>query len=462
MKSILKYLILCLICVGYFFFDHQNNFESFNVVSEKPTPVFSYSTQEELKTPVIAILLHGFRCNKSQMVPMAKYLAKQGIHSFVLDLPGHGLATTTWEGSNIGALYINQAIKEIQERDAKPDQKIVLVGWSIGAEFAKHIVQINKDIYHSILIGTSMNNIDFIHSTNNLLILNEPNPNAFDEFRALEPYLLDYKGKILDARNIPNSTHLSIVYMEETFRQVANSIFKSLSSIENTKVLEKKTGLDKYTFTSILILSLVVVVLILGLISKSYFLEITEVKKAFNINDSKLFSILYGLILGAIFYFSIAIIPSFSFFNLFLSIVKLKTVFFLFIPIFIVFLFQEDLFLKFSGKNSNGVKILPWMVIKFSFLIILVIILLNTSFKYKYELVILIGIAILLSSWLFWKIKDQIVASSFSAIILSLFLASAFPVNSIEIIVINIGKWIELKNSGDRVKFSDFIIENSF
>ena len=75
---------------------------------------------------------------------------------------------------------------------------------------------------------------------------------------------------------------------------------------------------------------------------------------------------------------------------------------------------------------------------------------------------ILIGIAILLSSWLFWKIKDQIVASSFSAIILSLFLASAFPVNSIEIIVINIGKWIELKNSGDRVKFSDFIIENSF
>ena len=187
MKSIFTILIVVAGCFGYFFYGINKNYESFYVGPTKSIPVFSYSADAGSEIPVAAILLHGFKCNKSQMIPMAKYLAKKGIRSYVVDLPGHGLASTDWQGVTHSVIPINQAIKEIKERDLTIEQKIVLVGWSTGAEIAKQIVEINKDVHHSILIGTALENTNFVKSTNNLLILNEPhdgNPQALYENRA--------------------------------------------------------------------------------------------------------------------------------------------------------------------------------------------------------------------------------------------------------------------------------------
>jgi hypothetical protein len=92
---------------------------------------------------ISAILIHGFRCSGSMMLPMARMLARNGIPTYVVDLPGHGLATSplsltcgpdcSYYHGNEYAQPILEALLHEQHLDPS---RVVLIGHSWGGQLA--------------------------------------------------------------------------------------------------------------------------------------------------------------------------------------------------------------------------------------------------------------------------------------------------------------------------------------
>jgi pimeloyl-ACP methyl ester carboxylesterase len=90
---------------------------------------------ENAESEKVAILLHGYMMNRSELAPVAVPLSKEGFHCLVIDFPGHGYSPRRKTGLG----YVERgdvlaAISYVLERI--PEAQIVLIGSSMGAAAA--------------------------------------------------------------------------------------------------------------------------------------------------------------------------------------------------------------------------------------------------------------------------------------------------------------------------------------
>lgn len=87
---------------------------------------------EDRQSRKVAILLHGYMMNRSELAPLAVPLGKAGYDCLVIDFPGHGRSPRRKTG--IGYTEqgdVRAAIDYVLGK--KPDAEIVLIGSSMGA-----------------------------------------------------------------------------------------------------------------------------------------------------------------------------------------------------------------------------------------------------------------------------------------------------------------------------------------
>lgn len=80
---------------------------------------------------VTAILLHPLRSNRRSMLSRARALQRNGYSTLLVDLQAHG--ESIGENITVGHLEkhdVRAAVKFV--RDADPNQKIAIIGWSLG------------------------------------------------------------------------------------------------------------------------------------------------------------------------------------------------------------------------------------------------------------------------------------------------------------------------------------------
>lgn len=83
----------------------------------------------------VAILLHGYMMNRSELAPVAVPLTKEGFHCLIIDFPGHGYSPRRKTG--LGFTERGDVLAAVQfVLDRIPDAEIVLIGSSMGAAAA--------------------------------------------------------------------------------------------------------------------------------------------------------------------------------------------------------------------------------------------------------------------------------------------------------------------------------------
>lgn len=113
--------------------------------SERDLVVRSYHTSSPSRVPIVevtstagparavAFLVHGFQCNSSMMVPLAKRLAAHGIDAYAMDLPGHGASLERFSEERAREAVAETMEAVLSARDIPPE-RTVLVGHSYGAD----------------------------------------------------------------------------------------------------------------------------------------------------------------------------------------------------------------------------------------------------------------------------------------------------------------------------------------
>lgn len=83
----------------------------------------------------VAILLHGYMMNRSELAPVAVPLTKDGFHCLAIDFPGHGYSPRRKTGLGYTERQdVLAAIEFVSKRI--PEAQIVLIGSSMGAAAA--------------------------------------------------------------------------------------------------------------------------------------------------------------------------------------------------------------------------------------------------------------------------------------------------------------------------------------
>lgn len=107
------------------------------------------------------ILLHGWRCNSSQLLPLARHLARDGFTAYSVDSPGHGGATFLcpryWLSGGDHFVpcqpEVKRSVEELIRREGLDRRRVVLVGWSQGAAYTVSIVQADPAYLGAVLLG---------------------------------------------------------------------------------------------------------------------------------------------------------------------------------------------------------------------------------------------------------------------------------------------------------------------
>ena len=115
------------------------------------TPVLRFTNISAGRRRGVAVLVHGFQCNKSMMVQLGKFLALHGLDAYTIDLPGHGESNTSFK---LGECWeaTRQAISEIAALAGVDRREIVVIGHSFGAMVLAVAIE-RQDIAASIYIG---------------------------------------------------------------------------------------------------------------------------------------------------------------------------------------------------------------------------------------------------------------------------------------------------------------------
>lgn len=87
------------------------------------------------ESPKVAILLHGYMMNRSELAPIAVPLSKEDFHCLIIDFPGHGYSPRRKTG--LGYTERGDVLAAIKfAMDRIPEAEIVLIGSSMGAAAA--------------------------------------------------------------------------------------------------------------------------------------------------------------------------------------------------------------------------------------------------------------------------------------------------------------------------------------
>lgn len=190
----------------------------------------------------VAFLVHGFQCNKSMMVPLAKRLAAQGIDAYAVDLPGHGASLDRF--SEVRARDVaREALETIVAARGTPPDRVILVGHSYGANLLARIEGQGARARTRIMLGPSYSGGLSPETAGNLLVLTAEREHPYVITYARE-MLEDATGRSLDAAGeatgdasngdarawqvVPGTDHVSLVFTEAALERTSSWIARSL------------------------------------------------------------------------------------------------------------------------------------------------------------------------------------------------------------------------------------------
>jgi pimeloyl-ACP methyl ester carboxylesterase len=109
--------------------------EEIEVAAHDGVKMSGWWFEPQLEGNRVAILLHGYAMNRSELAPIAVPLARQGFSSVAMDFPGHGRSGPRKTG--IGYVERRDVLTLIEfVRQRNPQAQIVLIGSSMGGAAA--------------------------------------------------------------------------------------------------------------------------------------------------------------------------------------------------------------------------------------------------------------------------------------------------------------------------------------
>jgi pimeloyl-ACP methyl ester carboxylesterase len=111
---------------------------SYRTSSPSRVPIVEVSSRSAGPHRAVAFLVHGFQCNSSMMMPLAKQLAAQGIDAYAMDLPGHGASLERFSEQRARDAAREAIDAVLSARETSPE-RVVLVGHSYGADVLARI-----------------------------------------------------------------------------------------------------------------------------------------------------------------------------------------------------------------------------------------------------------------------------------------------------------------------------------
>jgi pimeloyl-ACP methyl ester carboxylesterase len=217
------------------------------------TPLVSIEHRDGRAGDSAALIVHGFQCNKSMMVQIAKFLAFNGIDAYLIDLPGHGASADAYTGEK--ALQATaQALWHLVSAKHIPKDRIAMVGHSYGAMILSYLGIRDRDLHSHVLIGPGYIEGFTVDAPENVLILLAERDHEY--VQEFSYHLLnDATGGELTAHSeffgshergdarlleiVPGAAHVSLMWnayvFDETRQWIANTLGKSstLSSERN-------------------------------------------------------------------------------------------------------------------------------------------------------------------------------------------------------------------------------------
>jgi pimeloyl-ACP methyl ester carboxylesterase len=152
--------------------------QTFTVAGAIPVPVISLHPATR-RGDAIAVIVHGYSGNKEVMIGFGLELARMGVPSYLLDLPGHGESTVPLEvlPDTGPAPQLEQALDEVvayaRAHSDVPQPKIILLGHSLGTRVVGDYAlnQPNDAIAATILVSPILQESPTLTHPSNLLVL---------------------------------------------------------------------------------------------------------------------------------------------------------------------------------------------------------------------------------------------------------------------------------------------------
>ena len=132
--------------------DRDLVFERYRLPDSYATPVLSIRNNRNMEKVGVAVLVHGFQCNKSMMAALGKSLAARGVDVYAIDLPGHGESRVRFTLEN-GYAAARQAVAEVMRLAQVSDRQVVLIGHSYGSTVLGPVALGRPQIAASIYVG---------------------------------------------------------------------------------------------------------------------------------------------------------------------------------------------------------------------------------------------------------------------------------------------------------------------
>jgi pimeloyl-ACP methyl ester carboxylesterase len=183
-----------------------------------------------------AFLVHGYQCNKSMMLQLAKYLALNGIDSYAIDLPGHG-ASPEPHVDERAPLVAAEALEYLVRHEGLREDRIVLIGHSYGANVLGRVALADPSYAASVFLGPGSTSGLTPGVPKDLFVLTAEHDYDFI-VSASRSIMADATGGALAApgiwqggtgrarlwRIVPGLGHVGLILSQPVFREVLNWI----------------------------------------------------------------------------------------------------------------------------------------------------------------------------------------------------------------------------------------------
>ena len=216
--------------------ERELSVRSFATDTPSRVPIVSVRSSNRSSDAPAAFLVHGYQCNKSMMLQLAKYLALNGIDSYAIDLPGHG-ASPEPHVDERAPLVAAEALEYLVRHEGLRKDRTVLVGHSYGAMVLGRVVVADPSYAAVVFLGPGFTS-GFTPSVPNALFVVTAEHDYDFVVRASRSIMADATGGALAApgiwlggtgrarlwRIVPGLGHVGLILSQPVFREVLNWI----------------------------------------------------------------------------------------------------------------------------------------------------------------------------------------------------------------------------------------------